>query len=253
MKIGFCFLVKEGISNEIYWSHFFKSAKKDSYKIYVHAKTPFVNTTLENVSIDANPLETEWASISLVHATKRLIDTAFNDQCDSVVFISGDTLPLWNFKVIHRLCSETIFSLQSEDNLNQKQINQKYREHQRIRSFYQLNEEFKLTKQHMFFSIKKGDYDLLRDIRIDDFPGKEVPDEYFWSNHLLMKGCMIEDNKFIFTNDDPTKTQALSWNIDCNLLQYARSRSFLFIRKVTGFVDEYSRSYYTNILSQSNV
>ena len=124
MKIGFCFLVKEGISNEHYWSHFFKSAKKDNYKIYVHAKTPFVNTTLENIFIDPNPLHTEWSSISLVHATKKLIDIAFNDQCDSVVFLSGDSLPLWNFKVIHRLCSETIFSLQSEENLNQKQFNQ---------------------------------------------------------------------------------------------------------------------------------
>ena len=249
MKIGFCFLVKEGISNEIYWYHFFKSAKKDSYKIYVHAKTPSVNTILENVSIDNNPLETEWASISLVHATKRLIDTAFNDQCGSVVFISGDTLPLWNFKVIHRVCSGTVFGLQPKENLKKFQIKMNDREHKRIRKYYQLSPTFELVKQHMFFSIQRSDYDLISNISIDNFPCKEVPDEYFWANQLLMNGCTLDDKNYIFVSDDSTKTQALPWIIDCDLLQYTRSKGFLFIRKIIGFADERSKQYYINVLS----
>ena len=75
MKIGFCFLVKNSISNESLWNNFFKPAEANKFSIYIHAKTSNVESILPNVFVDPNPLPTEWASISLVHATKRLLDT----------------------------------------------------------------------------------------------------------------------------------------------------------------------------------
>ena len=86
MKIGFCFLVRNNISWQNMWRHFFSSADTSEYSIYIHAKTSVVATSLENVFVDPNPVETEWASISLVKATKQLLSTAFEDECDSVVF-----------------------------------------------------------------------------------------------------------------------------------------------------------------------
>ena len=100
MKIGFCFLDKNNISWQDMWKNFFNSADPSEYSVYIHAKTSVVNTSLDNVFIDPNPVETEWASISLVKATKQLLKSAFKDDCDSVVFLSGDSLPLWNFQTI---------------------------------------------------------------------------------------------------------------------------------------------------------
>ena len=248
MKIGFCFLVKNNISWQSMWSNFFSSADISEYSIYIHAKTGVVPTSLENVYVDPDPIETQWASISLVKATKQLLISAFEDECDSVVFLSGDSLPLWNFKTIKRLCSETLFSLQPKTSLNEKQINQVNREFKRIRSFYGVKSSIQLVKQNMFFCIKKDDFQLIQDVKIDSFPSKEVPDEFFWANQLIMKGNKVENSNFIFANDDPTKTQALPWIIDSNLLHHARSKGHLFIRKVANFSDMQAKNYLRNLI-----
>ena len=248
MKIGFCFLVKKNISWQNMWEHFFNSADASEYSIYIHAKTSVVSTSLENVFVDPNPVETEWASISLVKATKQLLTTAFEDECDSVVFLSGDTLPLWSFQTIKKLCSETLFSLQPKTGLSQKQVNQVNREYNRILSFYGVESSLQLVKQNMFFCINKVDFQLIQDVDINSFPSKEVPDEYFWANQLILKGNKVEDFNFIFANDDPTKTQSLPWIIDSNLLHYVRSKGYLFIRKVASFSDIQSKKYYKRII-----
>lgn len=251
MKIGFCFLIKNNISWQDMWKNFFSSADPSEYSVYIHAKTSVVDTSLDNVFIDPNPVETEWASISLVKATKQLLKSAFKDDCDSVVFLSGDSLPLWNFQTIKRLCSKTLFSLQPTVGLNEKQINQVNRESNRIRAFYGVNSSLQLVKQNMFFCMHKNDFQLIQDISIDSFPSKEVPDEYFWANQLIIKGNKVENSNFIFANEDSTKTQALPWIIDCNLLHHARSKGYLFIRKVVDFSDIQSKNYLRKLISCS--
>ena len=231
------------------WQKFFMSADKSSYSIYIHAKSNIVSTILDNVFVDPHPLDTEWASISLVHATKRLLETAFDDGCQAVVFLSGDSLPIWNFKTICNLCTKTLFSLQPKDGLQQYQIKKNQREHNRIRGFYNLPSTKNLVKQNMFFSITKADFDAIKNVDIDDFPCKEVPDEYFWANQLIIKGHEVNDCNFIFVNDDPTKTQSLSWIIDSNLLHHTRSMGYLFIRKVKRFSDAQSKKYYSNLIT----
>lgn len=250
MKIGFCFLVKNKISKENLWGKFFDTANISNYSVYIHAKTRFVSSSLSRVSVDPNPIETEWASISLVKATKRLLETAFNDGCNSVIFLSGDSLPLWNFKIIQRVCTETLFSLQPKQDLLKWQTGKNNREYERIRKYYQLDPSFELFKQNMFFCIKKSDYNLIENISIDLFPSQEVPDEYFWANQLLMHGNNVFNSNFIYANDDTTKTQSLSWIVDGELLHQARSKGFLFIRKVTGFSDIQTKQYYASLISQ---
>ena len=248
MKIGFCFLVRNNISRENMWSHFFGSADPSEYSIYINAKSSLVQSSLNNVVVDPNPIETKWASISLVKATKRLLTTAFNDECNAVIFLSGDTLPLWNFQTIKNLCCETLFSLQPNNGLNEKQVRQANREFNRIRSFYEVKPSIQLVKQNMFFCIKKEDFGLVKDIDIESFPSKEVPDEYFWANQLIMKGIKIKNFNFIFVNDDPTRTQSIPWIIDCDLLHYARSKGYLFIRKAAHFSDLQSKNYFRGLI-----
>ena len=249
MKIGFCFLVKSNISNQNIWERFFSLVDNSCYSIYVHAKTNVVATSLCNVFIDPHPLATEWASISLVHATKRLLETAFRDGCQIVVFLSGDSLPLWNFDTVYNLCTKTLFSLQPNDGLKKYQIKMNQREHNRIKEFYQLPASINLVKQNMFFSITKADFESIKNVEISDFPCQEVPDEYFWANQLIIKGRKVNDYNFIYINDDPTKTQSLSWIIDSELLHHVRSRGYLFIRKVIGFSDVKTEKYFDKLIT----
>ena len=83
--------------------------------------------------------------------------------------------------------------------------------------------------------MHKNDFQLIQDISIDSFPSKEVPDEYFWANQLIIKDNKVENSNFIFANDDSTKTQALPWIIDCNLLHHARSEDIFSSGKLLIF------------------
>ena len=249
MKIGFCFLVKENISKENLWRNFLKSANIDDYSVYIHSKSSHVPSSLKNVVVDPHPIETAWASISLVHATKRLLETAFNDDCDSVIFLSGDSLPLWNFQTIQQLCSRTLFSLQPKQDLYPFQIKMNQREFERIRTFYNLEKTVQLVKQNMFFSLSKLDYNAVKNVQIEKFPCQEVPDEYFWANQLILSGISVQNSNYIYVNDDPTKTQSLSWVLDEEIIHNARSRGCLFIRKVNGFSSDFARQYYKSLIA----
>ena len=249
MKIGFCFLTKDNIHFENLWKAFFDSVDVDNYSIYIHSKTPNVESIFKNACIDLNPIETSWGSISLVHATKRLLETAFDDECESVVFLSGDSLPLWNFRTIRYFCSETLFSLQPKDGLYPYQIEMNRREHMRIRDYYQLSTSANLVKQNMFFSISKADFDTVKGVDIHSFPSQEVPDEYFWANQLIIGGKSVDDSKYIFVNNDPTKTQALSYVLDGEIISNVRSKGYLFIRKIASFLDNQTMQYLAKIIS----
>ena len=100
----------------------------------------------------------------------------------------------------------------------------------------------------MFFSISKSDFDSIKNIDVDMFPSEEVPDEFFWANQLILSGKDIVHSNYIYVNDNPTKTQALPWILDGNLLLNARSKGCLFIRKVVGFSDKRTKIYFANLI-----
>ena len=100
----------------------------------------------------------------------------------------------------------------------------------------------------MFFCMTKADYRLIMDIDVSLFPSREVPDEYFWANQLVIKGRNVENKNYIFSNKDSTKTQSLSWIIDLDLLHFARLNGFLFIRRVERFLDKQTYEYYSHLI-----
>ena len=55
MKIGFCFLTKDNIHFENLWKAFFDSVDADNYSIYIHSKTPNIESIFKNACIDLNP------------------------------------------------------------------------------------------------------------------------------------------------------------------------------------------------------
>lgn len=67
-KLGFCFLIYDRIKLEEIWHRFFQNVNPEKYGIYIHYKT--MNPSLqyfEHCKLD-NCIETEYATVSLVHA-----------------------------------------------------------------------------------------------------------------------------------------------------------------------------------------
>ena len=112
MKLGFCFLIKDGLSQLSLWERFLAPALPGAFGIYVHAKTPSPSPVLEGSCVDPSPLATAWGEKSLVAATERLFAAAIDDGCDAMVLLSGDMLPLQPFDVMAALRLRPLEQLQ---------------------------------------------------------------------------------------------------------------------------------------------
>ena len=238
MKVGFCFLLKKGLSHSFLWEQFLLSASPDSYGLYVHAKTPTPSPVLPGSRIDPSPLPTAWGDRSLVEATQRLFLMAVEDDCDAMVLVSGDMLPLQPFGWIQDFCRVTRCSVQPLLGLNERQTSANAKRFELISTYLQLPIE-KLRKQNMFLVMTRKDF-----CRINQyynparFPLQSLSDEYYWVNHLIHLEAEWLPSKVIFCNPDPTRTQALAMDLTPELLASSRADGYGFIRKVISINDQ---------------
>lgn len=214
------------------WTHWLAAAVPDDVRCYVHAKTPQPTSFPVAAWVDPDPIPTAWGSLSLVLATRRLFEKAWQDGCTSMLLLSGDMLPLQSFQAIRLACAQTQLSLQPGVGLNERQQNANDQRYTTIAPWFGLSKSA-LRKQNMFFAISAEDYALLRDLDPSEFPLQQLADEYFWVNALIRCGRPVRDNHFIYCNPDSTRTQALSFHLDAALLDHCGQRGYIFIRKVT--------------------
>ena len=232
MKLGFCFLVKEGLSHCSLWESFFASVSPDAYGVYVHAKNSAPHPVLVGSCVDPAPIHTAWGDRSLVAASQRLLSMAIDDDCDSMVLLSGDMLPLQSFRWIQEFCGQTRFSVQPQVGLSERQIKANVKRFSLLSDYLCLSVEM-LKKQNMFFSIKRDDFlKIVVEAEISEFPLHELADEYYWINHLIRIGAEWKSSNVVFCNSDPTKTQALVLNLTPDLLDSCFSDGYAFIRKI---------------------
>ena len=238
MKLGFCFLVKEGLSHSSLWELFFASVSPDAYGVYVHAKTSAPHPVLVGSCVDPAPIKTAWGDRSLVVATQRLFSMAIDDDCDSMVLLSGDMLPLQSFSWIQEFCAQTRLSVQPQVGLSERQVKANVQRLSLLVAYLRLPLD-ELKKQNMFFSIKRDDFlKIVSEAEISEFPLYELADEYYWINHLIRIGAEWKSSKVVFCNPDPTKTQALMLNLTSELLRSCFSNGYAFIRKIAGIDSE---------------
>ena len=182
--------------------------------------------------VDPVPIHTAWGDRSLVAATQRLFSMAVDDDCDSMVLLSGDMLPLQSFRWIQEFCGQTRFSVQPQVGLSERQIKANVRRFSLLSDYLCLSVEV-LKKQNMFFSIKRDDFlKIVAEAKISEFPLHELADEYYWINHLIRIGSEWKSSNVVFCNPDPTKTQALVLNLTPDLLSSCFSEGYAFIRKI---------------------
>ena len=233
VKLGFCFLIKDGLSQCSLWERFLAPASSDSFGIYVHAKTPTPHPVLAGSCVDPSPLATAWGEKSLVEATQRLFSSAMDDGCDAMVLLSGDMLPLQPFAWIKAFCEQTRFSVQPSEGLNQRQRFANAERFAQIAPYFGLPID-QVRKQNMFFVIQRNDACRITDMAsLEAFPLQQLADEYYWINHLIRLGVDWQLSNVVFCNPDPSRTQALSMTLTPDLLSSSRAAGFGFIRKIT--------------------
>ena len=208
------------------------AAASEDVRCYVHAKTSQPDAFPVGSLVDAEPIPTAWGSLSLVLATRRLFEKAWQDGCTSMLLLSGDMLPLQSFQAIERTCCQTQMSLQPCTGLNERQRRANDQRYSTIAPWFGLSKAA-LRKQNMFFAMSSEDYALVRDLDPSVFPLKKLADEYFWVNGLISRGRVVRPHSFVYCNPDPTFTQAASFDLDEALLQHCLQGGYLFVRKVT--------------------
>ena len=238
MKLGFCFLVKEGLNHVSLWESFLRPIPPGSAGIYVHAKTPTPWPVLNGAWIDPAPLETAWGERSLVEATQRLFVAAINDGCDAMVLLSGDMLPLHPFSWIQAFCRQTRLALQPRHGLSERQVRANAERFVQIAPYFGLSVD-QLRKQNMFFVIQREAIcRIIESASVDDFPLLQLADEYYWVNHLIRIGAEWQSSNVVFCNSDPTRTQAKVMELTPALLESCRNDGYGFIRKITSLDDQ---------------
>ena len=238
MKLGFCFLIKDGLSQVALWEYFLAQASPGSFGIYVHAKTPTPSPILMGSCVDPAPLLTAWGDWSLVAATQRLFAAAMDDACDAMVLLSGDMLPLQSFNWIKSFCKQTRISVQPSQGLTPRQRLANAERFAQIAPYFGLP-LIRLRKQNMFFVIQRYAVEqIAASSSQETFPLQQLADEYYWVNHLIRLGVDWQPSKVVFCNPDPTRTQALPLILTSDMLREARSAGFAFIRKITSIDDQ---------------
>ena len=241
VKLGFCFLVKDGLNHVSLWTRFLAASAPGSVGVYVHAKTAVPSPVLKAAWIDPSPLTTAWGDRSLVAATQRLFMAAVEDQCDAMVLLSGDMLPLQSFDWVQEFCCQTRLSLQPRDGLNERQRTANAQRFEQIAPYFGLAVE-QLRKQNMFFVIQRQDaIRIMGDARLDEFPLMQLADEYYWINHLIRLQADWRESKVVYCNPDPTRTQALDLRLTPDLLRTCREQGYGFIRKIRALDPQITR------------
>ena len=81
------------MSHQDLWQAFLPQ-DEDRYRIFVHSKDPSTaRVTLPNAVVVEDPIETEWATISIVEATHKLFGMARDAGCDVFVRAAAPTSP----------------------------------------------------------------------------------------------------------------------------------------------------------------
>jgi len=115
MKICFCFITYYGLERVDIWNNFFKDIDTNLYKVYIHPK--YSNFSIDKylfpINIVQNRVETTGkTNISIVNATIRLLENAYNDsnnnnddnnqQLTHYIFLSQSCMPIYDFNTIYK-------------------------------------------------------------------------------------------------------------------------------------------------------
>jgi hypothetical protein len=230
-KIGFCFLIKDMLYNQPLWKSYLSGIPTQNYKIYIHYKQK-CDIILDNYKF-INSIQTKWGDISLIRASLLLFEEAFNDDCDIMFLLSGDTIPLQSYEEINKI-NTSIFSVQpyhrSKIGFNLKNYN-----------LLPSNLRFKIPKsswkkQNMFFCITKNNYRLIRKHdQTEYYKNLRIPDEFYFINLFNYFGIKYTSGNYIYANNNKLKTGSIRITNDVFNNDIDTIKNYYFIRKITNY------------------
>ena len=236
MKICFCFLTYYGLERVDIWNNFFKDIDTNLYKVYIHPK--YLNFSIDKylfpINIVQNRVETTGkTNISIVNATIRLLENAYNDNNQELthyIFLSQSCMPIYDFNTIFK----TVI-LFDKSVIGKKDNNKKERYLQLNMNLKKYISYTKFTKQQPNMILIKDDVrKIITNNFTNYFSNMICPDEHYFINILLyLLGSKIIFNQIVFCNYNLNATQGLDFNyVDEKLIKSIRSMGFLFIRKI---------------------
>ena len=240
MKIGFGFMVYNEIHNISHLNTFFNSIKHETI-ISVHTKYGRKQNKLPFPVNYINTIPTAWGHASLVVVTNLLFHDLFNRGCDMVYLMSGDAIPLQRSISFVNDNKHTNIKTQKNPRPPQAKFNSNKYKNLTTAKFKSKISELEWVKHYTFFCITKEDFYKLKtpkmlksdifvnfsDDHLANLDARSIIDEYYWANALKYNNIdYINNEKYIYCNTDPTKTQCQRFfNIP------KESSEYIFLRK----------------------
>lgn len=238
VRVGLCFLVYDAPKHQDLWRAFLRDVDPNRFRVFVHSKTPkTARVDLPSAAILDDPVETEWASIALVHATFRLFGAARDAGCDVFLLLSDTMLPLISFDAVVARLARSTFQIQTTP--SKKELGDRTGSYDNfIRP--KLPATAKLArgdvlKGNMFFALYRDDFEAIEaapHVAAFDKIWGGAPDEYYWINAMTIHGRpYAAPGTFLFCSRDiGGATAAETWTLDGPLLR--ETVGFAFLRKV---------------------
>lgn len=236
MKIAFCFLTYNNLTQSLLWQDFFEG-HEEKFNIYVHNKKDFNDDYFSNFIIP-NKIDTEWGKPSLVKATLLLFEEALKDKENMFfVFCSDKCIPCHNFNYIYNKIMEYNCNLFNYQNLMpnlclfrfKNMDNKKYLDNQNY------------TKTNQFCCLERKLIEKILDDNIiknfgDNF---KFLDEHFFYSVAKQENFKCEELNYIFAirTNKKQKSPNLYKIVDENNIN--DFKNFLFARKFDKFSNIY--------------
>ena len=240
-KLGFCFLIYKGLSQQALWHDFFYKANPSKFGIYCHSKYPKKTDNckfLKNYLIDDH-IKTSWGSPSLVEATINLFKSAIDDGCDYVILLSGSCIPIHSFNFIYNKLSANKSILNFDDGTRQESYFEKKETLRRFNKSKLIDgfcDKTNFIKSEQWLGLTKRHVDLLDKKHLKYFKDIFASDEHYIPTLLAKKNELQNCHNQAITYTDWENN--LDWRhpvkfkrITDNIISDSRSTGALFLRK----------------------
>lgn len=238
--IIYCFLTYNDLERLDIWNKYFED--KTNFKVFIHPKPNEKNNI--NISkysfpihIIDNPIKTVSKShISIVHATLHLLKEALNNSPNAshFLFLTQSCIPIYSFDFHYNVIIQLNKSLISFIPGNKTE--RYYSLSSNLKKY--IPSENKFVKQQPNMLLTREDVEWFTHPTNNftrDYERLECPDEHYFINlYLYIYNKEYIRQKILYCNDNPTRTQAVNFNvINKDLIKRARMSGCLFIRKVS--------------------
>lgn len=235
-KLAFCFLTYDNLNKSDIWKHFFNNIDSKLYNIYFNSKHDTTDD-FKQYQIKNRYTNTKWGDISLVKATLKLFEEAFNQDENNEYFIllSNSCIPINNFNNLYNYLIETnqshIYGIPRNDIINRF-------DDLKDQTFFN-KKDWKYQYQWMVLKRELVEFFIKNDYC--DIFGDNIfcPDEHYFINLCIKFNLPFNNKSLTFVNwddysDNPEyrKYPKTYDEVDINKMLELK-KDYFFMRKIS--------------------